>query len=139
MATHKRILKAEGDYLRRFASEDGKHYRHEYQDGDAALKRVKQITDIEEAGLSGRKEHEFVCSVAEVPLDAWLLKHGYDRHQWAVNAGGERTPAGVHPMSHARRDGGVKSEFLRWYALHYPKMFSDHGLKAINGSIKVLS
>lgn len=116
MATFKRLVKAAGDYVRGFATEDGAHYRREHQELGPAMRRVQLIQEAEErsqrANPMGR---HFIGSIPATMLTKWLRERGYTMDQWARNEGGTRCPPGADPVAHATLDGGVKSEFLRWF------------------------
>ena len=119
MAQFKALTRAVGDYSRGFAIEDGKNYRVESQDLSGVMRHVERVRHSEQAGnISKAAEREYIGSVPSVVLMDWLRSRGYTLDQFARNEGGTRCPAGSSPKAHAMLDGGVRSEFLRYFLLH---------------------
>jgi len=73
MADH-RFLDKNGDTLKTFATEDGKHYRHYRQDVAPIIERVKTIGDAQ--SRARRKNFEYVGSIPMTMLVDWLQKQG---------------------------------------------------------------
>lgn len=122
-----RPTKRAGDYLRTFASEDGKHYRHERQDLAPAMERSKLIQEAQARNGTGQNDRRYIGSIPTTVLIDWLNRRGLTMADWAINAGGTRCPMGVDPLEHCQTDGGVKSEFLRYFlSREFSKLHTQH-------------
>ena len=118
-----------GDFARSFSTEDGNNYRVESQDLTPAIERVKKIRDAEAALKPGQNPHDrhFIGSIPWSMLIDWLNARGYTIDQWARNEGGTRCAFGEDPVAHATMDGGIKSEFLRWFlSRDNSKLHTEH-------------
>lgn len=122
-----RPTKRAGDYLRTFSTEDGKHFRGEYQDLNPAIRRVELIREAQEFKGTGRFDRQFIGSIPETMLIDWITKRGYTIDQWARNEGGTPCPPGGDPVQHCKTDGGIKSEFLRYFlSRDFSKLHTQH-------------
>jgi hypothetical protein len=128
MATE-RFIKGAADYGRSFVSEDGVHYRREHQNLDASIEHVRKIRDKHDYATrqSNPNGWQHIGSVPQVVLIDWLNKHGYTMDEFARNDGGTRCAAGMDPVAHATLDGGVRSEFLRYFlSRDFSKLHNQH-------------
>lgn len=127
MAEQKAIARAIGDYVRTVSIEDGNVFRSEHQELGPAMRRaqlLEQANRAEGGGLMGRR---YIGSVPQVVLTDWLKSKGYTFDQWARNEGGSRCPRGMDPVAHATLDGGVRSEFLRYFlSRDFSKLHTQH-------------
>lgn len=116
-----RLTRAVGDYVRRFATEDGTHYRTETQELGPAMRRSQLIRQAQEANGTGKYDRRYVGSIPMTVLHDWLKKHGYRMDQFARNEGGD-------PYKTDRvRGGGVKDKFLRhFFSRDYAKLHTQH-------------
>ncbi len=122
MATNKPLGQSL-DIDKRFAYEDGIAYRGHRQDMKPVLRHAERTrTKVNEAPKSGNKNGwEHMGTIPMSLLLDWLSKHGYQIDQWARNDGGE--PYGAD----WRKDGGVKSQFLRFFmSRDFSKLHSNH-------------
>lgn len=116
-----------GDFLRTFSTEDGKHIRGEHQELGPAMRRAKLIQEAQAHRGTGITDRRYIGSVPFTVITDWLNKRGYTIDQWARNEGGSPCPAGSDPVQHAMRDGGVKSEFLRYFlSRDFSKLHTQH-------------
>ena len=119
--------KRAGDFLRTFSSEDGKHFRGERQDLEPAIKRTAMIREMEAARGTGQYDRRYIGSVPFVVITDWITKRGYTMHQWSINEGGSPCPIGGDPMEHIKTDGGIKSQFLRYFlSRDFSKLHTAH-------------
>ena len=116
-----RLTKAVGDYVRRFKTEDGVHYRMEHQDLDPAMRRVKLIQEAEARRGTGITDRRYVGSVPMTLIIDWCRKHGYTIDQWARNDGG--IPGMMYPES----TSGVKDKFMKYFLTReFSKLHTQH-------------
>lgn len=124
-----RLTKAAGDYARGFVSHHGQHFRKEVQEIGPAMKRVKEIAELQSYATSATNPSgwNYIGSVPQTILVDWLNAHGYTMDQWARNDGGSRCPVGADPVAHATLDGGVRSKFLRYFlSRDFSKLHTQH-------------
>jgi hypothetical protein len=124
-----RKTRESGDIALTFSSEDGKHYRGTHQNLDGAIQHVQRRREI--AGYATRSsnpnEWEHIGSVPMAVLVGWLDANNYKMDEWARNDGGTRCPAGSDPVAHATLDGGVRSQFLRYFlSRDFSKLHNQH-------------
>jgi hypothetical protein len=112
-----RKVRASGDLLQTFSSEDGRHFRGIHQNLDGAIDRVKHVRDMHDYATKATNPNgwKHLGSIPQAVLIDWLQKHNYTHNDWATNQGGTRCPAGNDPVAHATLDGGVRSQFLRYF------------------------
>ena len=123
----RRLTRAVGDYVRGFQTEDGAHYRTERQELGPAIRRAKLIQEAQAHKGTGEFDRRYIGSVPMVVLTDWLKARGYTMDQWARNDGGTRCPFGADPINHAMHDGGIKSEFLRYFlSRDFSKLHTHH-------------
>lgn len=118
-----------GDYRREFLTEDGRHFRKESQDIAPAIQRVKDHSEMMTHATRANNPmgRQYLGSIPKTMLIDWLTARGYTMDEWARNDGGTRCPAGSDPVAHATLDGGVRSEFLRWYfSRDHSKLHNQH-------------
>lgn len=124
-----RKVRASGDILQTFSTEDGKNIRGIHQTIDPAIHHVKRLRDINDCATktSNPNEWRHIGSVPETVLYDWLNANSYTMHQWAVNEGGTKCPAGSDPVAHAKLDHGVRSKFLRYFlSRDFSKLHNQH-------------
>lgn len=125
-----RLTARTGDIFRSFIDQDGTHIRRTHQELGPAMRRAELIRERNlEADRRGTNtmDRRYIGSVPMGVLIGWLQERGYTMHDWAVNAGGTPCPPGADPMAHAATDGGVKSEFLRFFlSRDWCKLHSQH-------------
>lgn len=112
-----RKTRASGDISQTFSTEDGKNYRGIHQNSDGVIKHVNRIKGMHEHATKASNPNEWkhIGSIPETLLWEWLKQNNYTQHQWAINEGGTRCPAGNDPVAHAKLDHGVRSKFLRFF------------------------
>lgn len=119
----RRLLKASGDYVRGFQTEDGVHYRTESQNLDPAIRRVRDIRHMHEGSTRASNPNgwQHVGSVPTTVLIDWLNTHGYTIDQWARNDGGN--PYKTDMVN----GGGVKDKFLKYFmSRDFCKLHNNH-------------
>ena len=125
-----RLTKRTGDIFRSFITQDGSHFRRTHQELGPAMRRAELIREAgEEANRRGINPtgRTYLGSIPMAVLINWLQERGYTMHDWAVNAGGTKCPPGADPVAHAATDGGVKSEFMRFFLTRdWCKLHSQH-------------
>ena len=124
-----RPLALSGDYRREFLTEDGLHYRKESQNIAPVMQRVKDFSEQmthanRENNPNGRR---YLGSIPKTMLIDWLTARNYTMDQFARNDGGTRCAPGEDPLAHATLDGGIRSEFLRFfYSRDHSKLHTQH-------------
>ena len=124
-----RPLALSGDYRREFLTEGGLHYRKETQNIDPVIQRVKDFSEQmthanRENNPNGR---EYLGSIPQTMLIDWLNSRNYTYDQFARNDGGTRCAPGEDSKAHAMLDGGIRSEFLRYfYSRDHSKLHTQH-------------
>jgi hypothetical protein len=122
-----RLTRAVGDYVRTFASEDGKNYRLEHQELGPAMRRSQLIREAQAHHGTGQFDRRYIGSVPTIVLWDWLKERGYTMDQWARNEGGTRCSFGEDPMEHCLHDNGIKSQFLRYFlSRDFSKLHTQH-------------
>jgi hypothetical protein len=117
-----------GDFARSFITDGKTHVRREFQELGPAMKRTKLIQEAEAASVGKNPtDRHYIGSIPMVVLTDWLRERNYNMHDWAINAGGTQCPVGADPVAHATLDGGVKSEFLRYFlSRDFSKLHTHH-------------
>jgi hypothetical protein len=124
-----RLIGTSGDYARGFVTQHGKHFRKEVQNIAPAMKRVKDIAELQSYATKASNPNEwgYIGSIPKTILIDWLNSHGYSMEEWARNEGGTRCVAGADPMAHATLDGGVRSRFLRYFlSRDFSRLHTQH-------------
>lgn len=130
----RRLTRAVGDYVRGFQTEDNAHYRTERQELGPAIRRARLIREAQAHAGPTVTDRRYIGSIPMTVLTDWLNARGYTMSDWARNVGGERCPVGVDPLSHAVHDGGVKSEFLRYFlSRDFSKLHAMHSTTRATG------
>ena len=125
--SRRRLTRAVGDYVRGFQSEDGANYRTETQELGPAIARARAIAHAQEHAGTGKYDRRYIGSVPMTMIVDWLNKRGYTMDQWARNEGGSPCPVGSDPVEHCKRDGGIKSQFLRYFLTReHSKLHTQH-------------
>ena len=118
-----RVTKVAGDYLRRFFSQDGRHFRRETQEIGPAIKRVEEIRHLHDQATRASNPNEWrhKGSIPMSVLIEWLTKNGFTIDQWARNDGG--IPGKRYPHSRS----GVKDKFLAYFlSRDFSKLHNEH-------------
>jgi len=98
------------DIQKRFASEDGKHYRGYRQDLDPVIKRVEEMRQGRiDSKIKNPNEWRHIGSIPMTMLVDWLAKNRYTMDQWA------------------RNEDRAKDKFLRHFmSRDYSKLHNNH-------------
>ena len=120
MASKFRPLGGAGDLVSTFSSEEGAHYRGHHQELAPAMRRVKQIQELQARRGRGKLDKEYMGSVPVAVLTDWLTRNGYTKHEWAINAGGD-------PYNKFAGGPGVYDKFLSFFlSRDWAKLHTQH-------------